>query len=224
MDGVLVAGGQADLVRLRPEYLRGLEAMGERLPVVVLGSPVENSRCQFIQRERGQGVRMAMDYLFSLGHRQIAFVGGETDVAITEQRLGAYGDALAALGLPFDPRLIATSDYYAPDGWRATGRLLGRGAPFTALVAMNDSVALGAYRALADHSLRIPEDVSVISCDQFFDAEYFVPRLTALDQHNELLGRSVISALLDKMNGAIQSQPLKLYPELVVRESCRRVA
>lgn len=94
------------------------------------------------------------------------------------------------------------------------------GAYAGALIAMNDSVALGAYRALADHGLKIPEDVSVVSCDQFFDAEYFVPRLTALDQHNELHGRSVISALLDKMGGAVRSQPLKLYPELIVRESC----
>ena len=86
---------------------------------------------------------------------------------------------------------------------------------------MNDSVALGAYRALADHGLRVPDDVSVISCDQFFDAEYFTPRLTAIDQHNELLGRAVISALLDMMGGHQQSQVLKLHPELKVRESCR---
>ncbi len=221
VDGVLVVGGQADLVRLRPEYRRGLEDMAARLPAVVLGNPVENSRCQFMQRERGQGIYMAVEYLFSLGHRRIAFVGGETDVAITEQRLGSYGDALSALGLPYDTGLVSTSDYYSPDGWKAADRLIRRGAVFTALIAMNDSVALGAYRALADHGLRVPDDVSVISCDQFFDAEYFTPRLTAIDQHNELLGRAVISALLDMMGGHQQSQVLKLHPELKVRESCR---
>lgn len=56
VDGVLVAGGQADLVRLRPEYRRGLEDMAARVPVVVLGNPVEKSRCQFMQRERGQDI------------------------------------------------------------------------------------------------------------------------------------------------------------------------
>lgn len=223
VDGVLVAGGQADLVRLRPEYLRGLEDMAERVPTVVLGNPVAGSRCRFIQRERGQGIFMAVDYLSSLGHRRIAFAGGETDVAITEQRLGAYTDALAALGLPCDPGLIATSDYYAPDGWQAVDRLLRQGASFTALIAMNDNVALGAYRALADHGLAVPEDVSVMSCDQFFNAGFFTPRLTSLDQHNEELGRFVIGALLDQMNGAAQIQPLKLRPELVVRESCRGI-
>lgn len=224
VDGVLVVGGQADLIQLRPEYRQGLEDMGNRVPVVVLGNPVDGSSCQFMERERGQGIYMALEYLFSLGHRRIAFVGGEADVAITEQRLGAYTGALAALGLPFDRSLVSTSDYYAPDGWQATQRLIRYGTSFSALIAMNDSVALGAYRALADHGMKIPEDVSVVSCDQFFDAEYFVPRLTALDQHNELLGRSVISALLDKMNGAVRRQPLKLYPELIERESCCRVS
>lgn len=223
VDGVLVVGCQADLTQLRPEYRQGLEDMAGRVPAVVLGHPVDGSRCRFMERERGQGMYMAVEYLSSLGHRRIAFVGGEADVAITEQRLGAYAGALAALGLPYDRSLVSTSDYYAPDGWQAAQRLIRRGTPFSALIAMNDSVALGAYRALADQGLKIPEDVSVISCDQFFDAEYFVPRLTALDQHNELLGRSVISALLDKMGGAVQSRPLKLHPELIVRESCRRL-
>lgn len=224
VDGVLVVGGQADLIQLQPEYRQSLEDMASRIPVVVLGNPVDGSRCQFMERERGQGIYMAVEYLFSLGHRRIAFVGGEADVAITEQRLGAYAGALAALGLPYDRSLVSTSDYYAPDGWQAAQRLIRRKTPFSALIAMNNSVALGAYRALADHGLKIPEDVSVVSCDQFFDAEYFVPRLTALDQHNELLGRSVISALLDKMGGAVRSQPPKLYPELVVRESCCRLS
>lgn len=224
VDGVLVVGGQADLTQLRPEYRQGLEDMAGRVPVVVLGNPVDGSLCQFMERERGQGIYMAVEYLSSLGHRRIAFVGGEADVAITEQRLGAYAGALAALGLPYDRSLVSTSDYYAPDGWQAAQQLIRHGTPFSALIAMNDSVALGAYRALADHGLKIPEDVSVISCDQLFDAEYFIPRLTALDQHNELLGQSVISALLGKMNGAVRSQPLKLHPELIVRESCRRVS
>ncbi len=223
-DGVLVVGGQADLVRLRPEYRRGLEDMANRVPVVALGNPVDGSRCQFMERERGQGIYMAVEHLFSLGHRRIAFVGGETDVAITERRLGAYGDALAALGLPYDRNLVSTSDYYAPDGWRAADRLIRQGTAFTAVMAMNDGVALGAYRALADHGLRVPEDVSVISCDQFFDADYFTPRLTALNQHNELLGQAVISALLARMRGDAQSRPLKPRPELVVRESCRRIS
>ena len=220
VDGVLVAGGQADLLHVSGEYRAALRHLSSLVPVVVLGSPIEGVDCLFIQRERGQGVSSAVSYLASLGHRRIAFVGGEAGVGITQARLDAYKTALNDLELPYDPGLIALSDYYTPDGCRATASLLERKVPFTAMLAMNDSVAFGAYRTLADAGLRVPQDVSVISCDQFFDAEYFVPRLTSVDQHNERFGRFIINALLGVINGAQDEAALTYGPGLVVRESC----
>ena len=79
---------------------------------------------------------------------------------------------------------------------------------------------LGAFRALADAGLRVPEDVSVISCDQFYSAEYLVPRLTSVDQHNEQFGRFIINALLGAMRGVQENVVLTFTPELVIRESC----
>lgn len=220
VDGVLVAGGQADLLQVSAEYKAALQRLSSLVPVVVLGSPIDGVDCLFIQRERGEGVSAAVRYLASLGHRRIAFVGGEAGVGITEARLNAYRAALAGLGLPCGDGLVALSDYYAPDGFRAMAGLLARKTPFTALLAMNDNVALGAYRALADAGLRVPEDVSVISCDQFFSADYFVPRLTSVDQHNERFGRLIINALLGVMNGGRQEVSFTYGPELVARESC----
>ena len=223
VDGVLVAGGQADLLCVSEAYRAALRRLSSLVPVVVLGSPIDGVDCLFIQRERGEGVSAAVRCLASLGHRRIAFLGGEAGVGITEARLTAYKAALAGLGLPQDDALIALSDYYTPDGCRAMSNLLSRKTPFTALLAMNDSVAFGAYRALADAGLRVPDDVSVISCDQFFSADYFVPRLTSVDQHNERFGRLIINALLGVMNGEQAEVSFTYGPELVVRESCAPV-
>ena len=60
----------------------------------------------------------------------------------------------------------------------------------------------------------------MISCDQFFDAEYFVPRLTSVDQHNERFGRFIINAPLGVINGAQDEAALTYGPGSVVRESC----
>lgn len=218
VDGVLVAGGQADLTQVSPEYRAGLGRLAELVPTVVLGCPVKGVGCRFIQRERGQGVLMAVNYLASLGHKYIGFVGGESEVGVTEARLAAYADALNAFGLPYDQRLIALSDYYAADGYAAMRALLGRGLPCTAILAMNDNVALGVYRALADRGLSVPGDMSVASCDQFFGAEYFVPRLTSVDQHNERFARWVVGLLLKEINGGDEIF-FTHRPELVVRES-----
>ena len=220
VDGVIVAGGQADLLEVSDAYRCALQHLAASVPVVVLGSPIHGINCQFIQRERGQGVFSAVNYLASLGHRRIAFVGGEDGVGITAARLRAYQEALDALRLPGEPSLIKLSDYYTPDGYRATQALLSGGTSFTALLAMNDNVALGAYRALADAGLRVPQDVSVISCDQFYWADYLVPRLTSVDQHNELFGRFIINTLLGAINGVKETVALSYQPELVLRESC----
>ena len=224
VDGVLVVGGQADLTTVNEEYKSALQQLASLVPVVVLGGRIENVDCPFIQRESGYGVSSAVDYLAMLGHRRIAFIGGEQGVGITEARLRAYQSALKSLGLPQEPELIVTSDYYVPDGYTAMRALLRRGTPFTAFLAVNDNVAFGAYRAIADAGLRIPQDISAISCDQFFSAEYFVPRLTSIDQHNEQFGRFVINVLLNVIGGTQESIRLTTMPELIIRESCVSVS
>lgn len=220
VDGVLIVGGQADLLEVSEAYRSALQHLSAAVPVVVLGSRIPGVECLFIQRETGRGVFSAVSYLASLGHRRIAFVGGEDGVGITEARLNAYMDALHALGLPRERALVALSNYYTPDGYKAMNDLLKSGVPFTALLAMNDNIALGAFRALADAGLRVPQDVSVISCDQFYSAEYLVPRLTSVDQHNEQFGRFIINALLGAMRGVQENVVLTFTPELVIRESC----
>ena len=220
VDGVLIVGGQADLNAPSESYRAALRELADTLPVVVLGNPIPGINCRFLQRERGRGVFASVSYLSYLGHKRIAFVGGEDGVDITLERLAAYRQALAVLGLPEDEELVALSDYYAPDGFAAANRLLSRGTDFTAILAMNDNVAVGVYRALADAGLEIPRDVSVISCDQFFTAEYMVPRLTSVDQHNALFGQFVIKALLSAMEGGRENVLLRYDPELIIRESC----
>ena len=127
VDGVLIVGGQADLNVPGEAYRAALRELSAALPVVVLGSPIDGVNCQFIQRERGRGVFASINYLSGLGHRRIAFVGGEKGVDITEQRLAAYRQSLEVLGLPREDSLIALSDYYAPDGFSAFQQAPGSG-------------------------------------------------------------------------------------------------
>lgn len=220
VEGALVVGGQADLPEPSRAYREALAALSEALPVVVLGNAIEGLDCHFVQRERGQGIFSAVNCLSSLGHRRIAFLGGEDGVDITTARLEAYRLALETLRLDTDPGLVRLSDYYTNDGYAAAMALLESETDFTAILAMNDSVAMGVYRALADKGLRIPEDVSVISCDEFDWSEYFVPRLTSVNQHNELFGRFIINTLFGAMNGVQETVLLKHKPELMIRESC----
>ena len=220
VDGVLIIGGQVDLCTVSEEYKEGLRRLSQIIPVVVMGKPLPDTGCLFIERETGSGVVTALNYLYTLGHRHIAFAGGEPGVVITETRLNAYKTALEALNLPYDESLAALTNYYTPDGYTAAEMLLSRKKRFTAVIAINDSVAIGFHRALTDQGLSVPEDVALISCDQFFMANYLTPRLTSIDQHSEMFGRMVIQVLLSAIKGIGEPVKMNITPELIVRESC----
>lgn len=220
VDGVLIIGGQIDLEEVCSEYVSHLKHMASLLPVVVIGRKIDDAGdCIFIQKENGGGVSTAVSYLAAMGHRRIAFVGGEKGVTITESRLKAYKIAVSALSLVQDESLISLSDYYAKDGYNAAVALLAENIKFTAVIAINDAVAKGVIRALNDNNMNVPDDIALISCDQFIDAEYNMPSLTSIDQKNELFGRMVIQSLLCAIKGVGEPAVLNFTSELIVRES-----
>lgn len=220
VDGVVITGGEIDLETVSEEYKEALSRLNKAMPVVVIGEPVDGTGCIFIQRESATGIVSAVNHLRSLGHRHIGFVGGQPGVKITSLRLNAYRATLNALGLDYDGNLVALSDYYVKDGYAAMKEILERASFFSAVIAINDAVAIGAQRALADKNLRVPEDVAIVSCDQFFTGEYNVPRLTSIEQQNAHLGRMAIMTLISAIKGIGEPVRLSFTPELVVRESC----
>lgn len=220
VDGVLITGGQIDLDEVGEAYRQALARLSNLVPVVVIGRPIEGTGCLFLQRESGAGVVSAIDHLYALGHRRIAFVGGQPGVNVTSARLQAYRATLQALGLLVEEELVALSDYYAKDGYQAMDELWRRQVSFTAFIAMNDMVAAGAQRSLLDHGKTVPGDVAMVSCDGFFDGEYRSPRITAIDQQNDYLGRLAILQLVNAIRGNPEPIQIAFQPKLVVRESC----
>ncbi len=219
VDGAVIAGGQVDLCQISEEYKEALERLAASIPVVVVGQPIPGVSCNFVEKENERGLAIAIRYLASLGHRRIGFVGGERGVNITESRLRVYHDTVKELGLDEDADLVATSDYYLPDGYVAAKQLLGLRKPVTAMLAMNDNVAIGAIRAAADCGRLIPRDIALISCDQFMDGNFLTPRLTSLDRHTEVLGLYVIQLLLSMIQKTEPPQEPDLSPSLIIRES-----
>lgn len=219
LDGVIITGGQLDKDEISPEYLTSLSELRQQLPVVLIGQHFEGTDCGFIQRGLGSGVLTAIRHLAALGHKRIGFLGGEPGVRITTERFNAYKQTLETMNLPFNPKYVHFSDYYIPDGYAAMQAQLITERP-TAFIAINDMVALGAIRAIADAGLRVPEDIAIVSCDSFFFGEYTVPRLTSLDQQNDYLGRLAIISLINLMKGLDEEVTISHQPRLVVRESC----
>lgn len=220
VDGVIVTGGPIDLEDTPKEYIKALNDLNRSIPVVVIGQEIKECNCLFINRNLGGGVASLVQHLVALGNQRIGFVGGEVGVRQTRERLKAYRDTMESIGLQVDEELVALSDYYTADGYKTMKRLLEKEKLPQAVIAINDRVALGAIRAISDSGKRVPEDIAVVSCDQFYDSEFFVPRLTTLDQQNDYIGRLAIQLLMGAINGFGESIDVRHTPQMIVRESC----
>ena len=193
--------------------------MNNQVPVLIIGQKQANCSCEFIERDLEKGIFLSVQHLLALGHRKIGFIGGEPNVKITTQRVQAF-EKVISLYSTFDPSLILLSDFYTEDGYHNMETLIQQGELPDAVLAINDRVALGAFRALADHDLSCPKDIAIASCDAFPDGDYQIPRITTINQHNQFLGKQAVKRLLKMIN----EEPLETLethsPDLIIRESC----
>ncbi|WP_282083370.1 LacI family DNA-binding transcriptional regulator [Streptomyces tendae] len=159
--------------------LRKLTEAGTR--VVLCGRPPapDTGAIALTFDNRGGG-RELTEHLIGLGHRRLGYIAGPEERTTTRHRLEGHRTALAAHGIEEDPRWTVHGRYDRQAGYEATLELLRRDPTLTAVVAANDSVALGACAALRDSGLRIPDDVSVAGFDDLPFSIDAVPALTTV--------------------------------------------
>ena len=172
-----------------------------------------------------QATRDAIDTLAQMGHRQFVIIGGEHRVSGTAgMRYEGCLEAFRANGIVFDEE----QDYEAvrfsyEGGYRAAERLLERGRKFTALFAMADVMAIGAIRALTDHGLKVPEDVSVLGFDGLKLADFVVPKLSTVRQDVNALAEESIRILLENIPSLQPPRHETVPVQVELKESIRNV-
>jgi DNA-binding LacI/PurR family transcriptional regulator len=186
-------------------------------------SPTWSSR---VSIDNAYGIDKAVNHLFSLGHREIAFIKGPKWSGDTEDRWNAVFATCKSLGVLVDPRLTVQLERLEPRGTRhaeegriAAQNLLRRGRRFTALVAYNDISALGAMTELRAAGHKVPEDVSVIGFDDIEFASIAYPPLTTVRQPLQEMGATAAELLIRMLRNDENVQKIRVRPELVVRSS-----
>lgn len=164
-----------------------------------------------------QAAMTAMEHLLRLGHTRIAYVGETSH----EDRYCGYCDALAGAGLPFCRELVANEPLSSEGGYHGADIILKRKAAVSAFFCPNDVTAIGAMRAVKEHGLTIPEDISLISIDDIDTAQYLTPMLTTIHIPVEEMGQMTAKILIDRIEGG-HTLPVKVnLPYYVAgRESC----
>jgi LacI family transcriptional regulator len=154
VDGVVYATTHYRLVE-PPRQLR-------EVPAVLLGAEAADASLPSVVPDEESAAFAATSVMLDAGRRRIGFVNSAEPSAASSRRLAGYRRAVEAGGLPFDERLVRSA---RDDGYAATRALLGTKEPPTGLLCFDDQIAVGAYQALWERELRVPDDVAVIGFD-----------------------------------------------------------
>jgi LacI family transcriptional regulator len=187
------------------------------LPIVELS---ENYGVDSVAADYHDATKEVMTYLLSLQHRRIGMINGVGGHELAEDRLQPYRTCLDAAGIPIDDDLIVDCGPTIEDGYRASKKLLELASRPTAIIAINDLLAIGALRAAADLGLRVPDNLSVVSFDDIPMADYLVPRLTTVTKNAYELGKKAFEVLLARIQSPdLPRQLIHSSAKLIIRES-----
>lgn len=173
---------------------------------------------------------LALEHLYNLGHRRMAFIKGQVFSSDTEVRWSAICDAARNVGIEVKEQLVGQLEGELASpllGYQVTHRLLACGEPFTALFAFNDISAIGAIQALREAGRRVPEDVSVVGFDDIQSAAYQNPALTTVKQPLREMGMIASETLLSRITAPAKAPypgEIVVEPSLIVRASTARAA
>ena len=190
------------------------------VPTVMMDWAPFDGDSDLIQDNSLLGGDMATQYLIDQGYTRIACIAGPLDKTPARLRLEGYKEAMARAGLTVPEGYVISSDFEFGGGFSAMQKLLMLPALPQAVFIGNDAMAVGAYQALYQSGLRIPQDMALVGYDDIELARYMTPPLTTIHQPKDELGELAIDVLIHRMADPGQKQQrVQLTPELVVRGS-----
>ena len=202
-----------------------------KLPCVMIGRELDHGRVNSVIVDNELGGAMAVEHLYNLGHRRIAFLRGPKALGGGDSAARWRGIRKFAQqrGLHVDPRLTSElPDSSDPSSgfeaaYKSTNELIQHKRAFSAVLAFDDMSALGAMRALAHAGIEVPRQCSVIGFDDIAPAALCTPPLTTIRQPMEAMGALAVNILLESLRSEPRDSGSAIHrrvaPQLVVRES-----
>jgi DNA-binding LacI/PurR family transcriptional regulator len=193
-------------------------------PIALIGDGEEDGNVLSVDVDNAFGVKEVVNYLYRIGHRNIAYITGPDDFSATHWRYQGYISAMEKLGLEYNPSWTMQSDWTEEGGHRAMRELLTF-KEITSVIASNDEVAIGALLCARELGFNVPMDISIVGFDDIPVAKWVYPPLTSVKQPLYKMGEKVAKGLVERLNGAIEitEKRVLVEPNLIVRQSCRNL-
>ncbi len=203
----------------------GIKALEDAdIPVVVMGY-IPQSTLHSVDVDNLGAAQEAVEHLISLGHRQIACI---TNAALpytsAVQRLDGYRQALETAKIPYDPALVREGDFETQSGYKQMKSLLDSGKKFSAAFVASDALAFGAYNAIREAGLSVPDDISIVGFDDIPLSSYISPTLTTVRLPARKIAQDSCYLLMRLMKRDFpESRMISLPTTLIIRDSTREL-
>lgn len=192
------------------------------IPLVFFDRICEGVEADRVVVDDYDGARQAVRHLIRSGYRKIAHLAGPKNTSIGRDRCRGYMDELKENGIAIDPEIITYGGLEEDNGVTALRELLLRGKTLDAIFAVNDPVALGAYKEIKRNSLKIPQDLALVGFGNNTLSSYLDPPLTTVSQFPYEIGKAAAAMLLRRIanpNHEVVPEVEVIKTELIVRQS-----
>lgn len=221
VDGLIFIAGRINHHNLANKYVQELKEFSEKIPTLLVNGFIAELDCRQVYTDEAQGITQLVEYLVQIGHRKIAFLGGDDDFTVTGIRDQAFRTAIAKADLPVVENWIIRSDFSIQGGMQAMAQLREQPEQPTAVVAINDLVALGINKYCGTHHIHIPNDLSLVGFDDIYLTEVISPELTTVSHNYDVLATTAINTIVKLMNQQAVPENISVAMTLVVRNSCQ---
>jgi LacI family transcriptional regulator len=218
-DAIIFAGGglvESDCQAELCEIVDQLRSNG--IPVIALSSQYLD--VPQVRIDDVCAAREMTEFLLSLGHKQIGFIAGPSNLITSTLRLEGYRQALAGAGIPYSPDLVYEGNFTYESGKQAALALMSNPNPPSAIFGSNDQEALGCLYQLRSTGYRVPEQVSVAGFDDIESTQYVYPALTTIHVPMQKIGEMGVRQVLKGINREDTVDEISIIPhQLVIRDS-----
>jgi len=220
VDGVIAIG------RYSKENILKFEKLGK--PIVFVDSIPFNRKFDSVCVNFKRPTNEILDYLFKLGHKKIAYIGGiaykdKHPDGFVDPREKYFAFRMKSEGY-YDQKNIYVGEYNVNSGYEIGKKVLSTNKDITAIFAASDPIAIGITKAAKELGVRIPEDISLTGFDDISMADFITPTLTTVHVHTELMGSLGVSHLIDQIK-SLREIPIITYvpTKLIIRNSCIKI-
>jgi LacI family transcriptional regulator len=223
MNAMRLAGIVLNTINNDAEILPVLNQL--KAPIVCLDQRVDGLAADHVGCDNRLAAEILTEHLIQLGHRRIAYLGGNSELYTAREREIGFRGVLQGAGIEIDESMILDARYDSVVAYEQAMRLLTRQTPPTAIVAASNIIGLATLEAMFDMQIRCPDDVSLVMVDSVPWAKLITPRITCVVQDARQIGRRVSERLFARIDGTgpvgFQSESVPL--RFVAGTSCRRI-